>query len=605
MATEPDVRSHEALIRVWYGRIHAYAWRMLGNRADADDATQEVVLRVLARLGSYDPARPFEPWIYAVATRSILNRLRAERTRTRHEAAVAPLPAPETTEGAVDRREREAIVHEGLQALDGQDRSLLTLHYYAGLSQRDIAEILEVPRTTVQARISRALDDLRAALGTAGHAAVLPGLEALMRDSVPLPVDEHAVARLIDLAGEIAAPCPVLGTATVGGLVVTKNLVLALALVALLFGGGGFVVGRELAADGGAEGDARDGRELARLREENRSLRAAAESSGSERPGLATATMPPPPLPPGSAPEAPVMAVPEATSPDEKGTAPKGPPDWSKFARLFAENLDGLAALAAADGREDLIPADRKAALYAVFAEYMRVCAEARSRTDSPFYDPDVLAGFAVALFGESLSLDDARRASLAEAVRQSLARHGGTAEAERGPLEAFDARERISEDLLTAAREGLDEKVAKRLEGVRPIAEALMLGGYKRIHLGMAAREGEKRGPEFVVAKWREAYGLDERQGDAVRNLAERYLRDAADVWRQRGYEATSATVSEEDRRAAEREMMRLQVAAEREILPLLSPEQRAKVRKELTTIVFVEPGSGVRTSITNAGGL
>ena len=86
------VRTIEALHGKYSGVLFDKCIRILGNRAEAEDATQDVFERVLRRIGDYDPQRPLRPWIYRVATRVILNRIRAARTRRAREAASRRVP---------------------------------------------------------------------------------------------------------------------------------------------------------------------------------------------------------------------------------------------------------------------------------------------------------------------------------------------------------------------------------------------------------------------------------------------------------------------------------------------------------------------------------
>src|SRR5262245_15318118 len=241
---------------------------MLRHRADADDATQEVFLRVWERIDQYDASRPFQPWIYRVATRVILNRVRGEKTREDRESRAPVRSEAEPTEDAVERREREAIVQQGLAQLDAESRSLLAMHYYGGLTQEQVAEVLDVPRTTVQSRLGKAHESLRESLRSAGHLAVLPGLEDVMRGSPPPPMPDALLSSLLSIGGPAAAT---LAMPIVGGIVVTKKLLIAAALlVAFSLAGGfaaGYVVRAPRASDVGA--DAPSPAEYARVLDEN------------------------------------------------------------------------------------------------------------------------------------------------------------------------------------------------------------------------------------------------------------------------------------------------------------------------------------------------
>ena len=600
---DPRAMAFESLVREWTGRVHNLAYRMLGNRADADDATQEVFLRLWDRIDAYDPARPFQPWIYRVATRSILNRIRGESTRAKKHAAALPPSPPETTEAAVERREGEAAVHDGLQQLDGDARALLAMHYYGGLTQEEIAEVLDAPRTTVQSRLGKALDALRGTLAGSRSLAVLPGLEDLMRGTPPLPVDERLVASLLKIAAPAAGVAAVAtGTWLIGGMLVTKKLILAAVILVLLGAGGGVLAHRVLRGASTTDEPGTASAELVRLTEENRRLKADLERRGPEAPRLASATPRGPSVPataPGSgkdatAPEA--AAIPGAAA---------GALDWSRFSKLFAANAVKVAEMVEKDGEEKLDPADQ-AMMLAIFAEYMRVCAEARALSPHPFFDERVLPDLAVALFGDTLALSPDRRKALEEAARGALQAHRGEVDLDHaGALETFDVRSRIADEVLAAAGAGLDADASARLKSLQPMVRAMLMGNTTEVRIGVVAGAQGEPASTAIVTEWKEAYGLDDRQADAVRPLAARYARDAADVLHRHGLDAADANAPEAEQEAARREMLHLGVAAERAILGDLPATQRAAAGKRPVTIVLLQPGDGIRKSTMNAGGL
>src|SRR5262245_3880823 len=74
------------LVIDWQERVFNLAYRLLGNEADAADATQEVFARILENLHRFDARRPLKPWLYRVATNVVLNFRRSERARKAGEA---------------------------------------------------------------------------------------------------------------------------------------------------------------------------------------------------------------------------------------------------------------------------------------------------------------------------------------------------------------------------------------------------------------------------------------------------------------------------------------------------------------------------------------
>ena len=152
----PDESHMQRLIPDWQGVVYNVCLRMLGRPADADDATQEVFRHVLTRPEAYDQARAFKPWICRVARNVVLNRLRAEKTRAAKTEVYEQRAAAVAKEDPVDRKERETVVQGQLEGLPADERFLLTLHYYGGLNKTEMAEVLDVPRTTIQTRMASA-----------------------------------------------------------------------------------------------------------------------------------------------------------------------------------------------------------------------------------------------------------------------------------------------------------------------------------------------------------------------------------------------------------------------------------------------------------------
>src|SRR5437868_13817625 len=137
----PDAVEFERFVLRRQASVHHLALRMTGDRAEAEDATQETFLRAFERFDRLDPDRDEVAWIHVVATRVVLNRLRAARPRRRALEAAAAAPAtPAPEDPPVERREREEIVAEHVGRLPPDERAAVALTYYAGLAQTDVAE---------------------------------------------------------------------------------------------------------------------------------------------------------------------------------------------------------------------------------------------------------------------------------------------------------------------------------------------------------------------------------------------------------------------------------------------------------------------------------
>jgi len=154
------VRQHSA-------RVYRLAYRLTGNRHDAEDLTQEVFVRVFRSLSSYTPGT-FEGWLHRITTNLFLDTARRKQ-RIRFEGladqAVGLLRDDEPTPAqAFDARHLDTDVQQALEALAPEYRAAVVLCDIEGLSYEEIATTLGVKLGTVRSRIHRGRAQLRTAL---------------------------------------------------------------------------------------------------------------------------------------------------------------------------------------------------------------------------------------------------------------------------------------------------------------------------------------------------------------------------------------------------------------------------------------------------------
>lgn len=153
-----DRAAFDELIQRWNDPLWRYLRRMAGNDHDAQELAQNTwlgVLRGLPRLR--DPAR-LRPWLFGIARRVAMDRLRAQYAAPPTEDltdADALAETGDTTE------EDLAALDQGLRELPLVEREVLTLFYLRELSLGDVAEVLAVPIGTVKSRLFRARHLLR------------------------------------------------------------------------------------------------------------------------------------------------------------------------------------------------------------------------------------------------------------------------------------------------------------------------------------------------------------------------------------------------------------------------------------------------------------
>jgi RNA polymerase sigma-70 factor (ECF subfamily) len=154
-----DRDAFDVLYRRFVRPVFALALRRLGDRGRAEDATQETFASIWRSAKSYKPDRgPGAPWLYAVARNAIV-----DRTRARTETPMEPPDEPSGELGPDDYAERSWLsfrVHTALEGLPEQERVLLELAYWSGLSQSEIADFLNIPLGTVKTRTRSALSRL-------------------------------------------------------------------------------------------------------------------------------------------------------------------------------------------------------------------------------------------------------------------------------------------------------------------------------------------------------------------------------------------------------------------------------------------------------------
>lgn len=162
-----DRAAMDALLRRHHHRIWAVCRRLAGNDADAADATQEALLLLVRRIGTFDGRSRFTTWAHRVATNACLDELRRRRRRPvaslddEHEPPAAEPGRPGLDTAVSDR----LAIDAALQQLPADHRAVIVLRDVAGHDYAEIAEILGIPPGTVRSRIARGRRRLADLLG--------------------------------------------------------------------------------------------------------------------------------------------------------------------------------------------------------------------------------------------------------------------------------------------------------------------------------------------------------------------------------------------------------------------------------------------------------
>ncbi len=153
------------------GAAYSLAYRIVGDRAVAEEVTQEAFLSAWRSGARYDRARgSVRTWLLGVVRNRAIDVLRREATRPAAlslDAEVAPVrePAtPELTDVEAVRREAAREVRGVLAQLPDEQLKVVQLAYFGGLSQSEIADALGMPLGTVKGRMRLAMEKMRAKL---------------------------------------------------------------------------------------------------------------------------------------------------------------------------------------------------------------------------------------------------------------------------------------------------------------------------------------------------------------------------------------------------------------------------------------------------------
>jgi RNA polymerase sigma-70 factor, ECF subfamily len=143
----------DALFRLHWPRAYRAAYLVVHDGAAAEDIAQEAFLAALRRLDRFDRGRPFGPWLHRIVVNRAIDWVRARRLRA--EGELADSSADEHVADVSD-----ATV-AALATLSPEHRAVIVLRHLLGYTPGEIAELLELPRGTVNSRLRRGLDQLR------------------------------------------------------------------------------------------------------------------------------------------------------------------------------------------------------------------------------------------------------------------------------------------------------------------------------------------------------------------------------------------------------------------------------------------------------------
>jgi RNA polymerase sigma-70 factor (ECF subfamily) len=150
----------EHLFRAHWSRAYRAALLVVGDAAAAEDIAQESFLAAVRALDRFDRRRPFGPWLHRIVVNRAIDWARARALR--RELAGECLPEPAAPESGPVGRSGEIVA--ALAELGTEQRAVIVLRYLLEYTPGEIAELLDLPRGTVNSRLRRGLDRLQEVL---------------------------------------------------------------------------------------------------------------------------------------------------------------------------------------------------------------------------------------------------------------------------------------------------------------------------------------------------------------------------------------------------------------------------------------------------------
>lgn len=159
-ALEGDREAFASLVAAYQRPVYNLCYRMLGTQTEAEDAAQEVFVKLFRRLHTYDIDRKLSSWVLSVASHHCIDRLRRRRLKTvdiEEMPAWRPLVSarPQPERQLLDA-EREARVVALLDQLEPHYRLPIVMHYWNGLSYQEICEATGLSLSALKSRLHRA-----------------------------------------------------------------------------------------------------------------------------------------------------------------------------------------------------------------------------------------------------------------------------------------------------------------------------------------------------------------------------------------------------------------------------------------------------------------
>ena len=169
-----DGKAYDALVMLYKDAVYGVVFRMVRNKQEAEDLTQETFIKAYNSIYSFNETYAFSTWLFKIATNTCIDFFRKRKLRTHSMDQTIRYKDDEIkteyadTERTADKdllaREKTKLIKQAIESLPEKYKTAIKLRHHEEMSYEDIAQLLDLPLGTVKARIFRAREMLKKTL---------------------------------------------------------------------------------------------------------------------------------------------------------------------------------------------------------------------------------------------------------------------------------------------------------------------------------------------------------------------------------------------------------------------------------------------------------
>lgn len=165
LVVEGDIEKFGSLMERYQPKLFRYGKKFLVDHDNIEDVVQDVFIKAYTNIKSFDINQRFSPWIYRIAHNTFINAIKKNSISPLNlfdfDTFVSHTVVEDTTQKEREQKEIKEIVDRGLENIEAKYREILVLYYIEEFSYKEIADILQIPTSTVGVRIMRAKQVLK------------------------------------------------------------------------------------------------------------------------------------------------------------------------------------------------------------------------------------------------------------------------------------------------------------------------------------------------------------------------------------------------------------------------------------------------------------